>query len=74
MSLRSHLEALRGSSPIMQAALPTKPPAWADKTCEHCIYRIDTRCRRAISSYGYAQVVNHGRYQLACSFHQEATR
>lgn len=47
-------------------------PLWADKTCEHCVYRIDNRCRRAISSYGYAQVLNHGKYQLACSFYTEA--
>lgn len=61
----------------MPNTLPTeqpKPPAWADKTCEHCIYRIDTRCRRAITNYGYAQVLNHGRFQLACSFHEEAAK
>lgn len=44
---------------------------WKSRTCEGCYYAVGNRCRRAISSYGYPQVVNHGRYQLACSFHKD---
>lgn len=47
---------------------------WKNKTCEGCYYAVGNRCRRALSSYGYPQIVNHGRYQLACSFYQPETK
>lgn len=66
--------APKGLPALIEDTMKIPLPVWADKTCEKCIYRIDIRCRRAISSHGYAQVSNYGKFQLACSFYQEASK